>query len=843
MTLTFTQSDFTFDTINGYNRVSIQNGSLLTDPAKPMLPTVPIRIALPPNVTATAVKVTDTHEQTLQGTYTIYPAQPPTTMNSKDTTFAAPDPTVYQSTSPYPNTFITLTGQSDLVGQAMAELTVYPLRYVGHAHQLRLLTSVTLTIQTTPGYTYGDYLPRRITTTDRQTLTSHVKNMVINTNNVQLQTDPRPHTTGVPAGDYDYVIITSSSWVTAFQPLADWKTEKGVPATIVTTDWIYNQGGYTGTNQEKIRAFIQDAYTNWGATFFLLGGDTGTVPCSTRTFSSVDPDPVPNDTYYADFDSDWLCEVNVGRASVTGPGTGTGQIGTFINKILTYEKSPPLTNYATKAAMFGFDLDSSTHAEQCKITIDNTYIPASWTMTNVYDSQTGNHKTNVIAAINAGQNLMNHADHSADDYMGTGYLNHNWGLSPSDMDALNNGNKQGIFYSMGCDPCAFDASNCIAEHFVRDSNGGGIAFIGNSRYGWYSAGSYNTLSMKFDTYFFRSLFNQGYYRLGEAFTDHKNDAVNIDDYYRYIFTELTLLGDPELPIWLADPGTLAVNYPTQLPIGTTDFTVTVTANGSPVNQATVCLWKGSEVYLVGMTNENGVASFTPSPGTPGSMSVTVTKQNYLPSENTATVIVGDDNPPATPMKPAGATAGKTNVEYTYSTNTTDPDGDQVWYQWQFGSSILDWAGPFDSGATVEVSFTWVTPGTYDVKVKAKDTVGFQSNWSSPLTVTINEYKPDLTLGPLTGGFFGVATELSNNGTGPATNVSWIVNLTGGIILKGRSVTGTLDSLEAGTQQAIQAMPIIGLGSILITVTVKADDAPEHSKTATGFVFLFWVGLT
>ncbi len=87
----------------------------------------------------------------------------------------------------------------------------------------------------------------------------------------------------------------------------------------------------------------------------------------TRTFSGVDPDPVPNDAYYADFDADWICEVNIGRASVTGPGSGTGQIGNFINKIMTYETNPPLTNYAKKAGFFGFDLDSITDAEQCKI--------------------------------------------------------------------------------------------------------------------------------------------------------------------------------------------------------------------------------------------------------------------------------------------------------------------------------------------------------------------------------------------------------------------------------------------------------------------------------------------
>ena len=86
-------------------------------------------------------------------------------------------------------------------------------------------------------------------------------------------------------------------------------------------------------DNEKIRAFVQDVYTNWGTIYVLLGGDINVVPCHYKTFYAVDPDPVPNDAYYADFDSDWVCEVNIGRASVTGLGSSTGQIGNFINKI------------------------------------------------------------------------------------------------------------------------------------------------------------------------------------------------------------------------------------------------------------------------------------------------------------------------------------------------------------------------------------------------------------------------------------------------------------------------------------------------------------------------------
>jgi hypothetical protein len=41
-------------------------------------------------------------------------------------------------------------------------------------------------------------------------------------------------------------------------------------------------------------------------------------------------------------------------------------------------------------------------------------------------------------------------------------------------------------------------------------------------------------------------------------------------------------------------------------------------------------------------------------------------------------------PPNKPNKPSGQTNGKINVEYTYTTNTIDSNGDQVFYQWDWG---------------------------------------------------------------------------------------------------------------------------------------------------------------
>ncbi len=692
-TITFSTDDLIFRTIQGYDIVTLKECSYLSETGRPLLPAKHLLIAVPDDMKVTDVQILSLQKQPLSGKYTIYPAQQPQKIGQipPSNPVLSIQRTTYLSPFYYPEQLVLVGGQKDLAGQSMVELTIYPLQYLPLQKKLNLITSITVTIEGVSGNICGDYLSQHISDSSRELYQQMAQDMVVNPETVNLRTSSIPQPLGVGPGDYDYVIITQTNWVNAFQPLADWKTQKGIPAAIVTTSWIYDSGGYSGTNVQKIKAFVQDVYTNWGTIYVLLGGDTNTVPCHTKTFSGVDPDPVPNDAYYADFDADWICEVNIGRASVTGPGSGTGEIGNFINKIMTYETSPPLTSYAKNAAFFGFDLDSWTPAEQCKINIKNSYIPASWTMTIVYDSQGGNHFTNVINALNAGQNLVNHADHSNNDCMGTGYVNHDLLMYSSDMDALTNGNKQTIFYSMGCDPAAYDVSNCIAEHFVRNANGGGIAFIGNSRYGWYNYGTYDTLSMGFDIHFFQSLLQENLYHLGAAFSDHKNDGYQEypgDDYYQYIFTELTLLGDPELPVWSENPSTLVVNHPTSIPLASSSFTIHVqTTGGSPVQNAFVCLWKGDEIYERGVTNSAGEITFTILPETGGTMQVTITKQNYLPSETTATVIE-ENLPPYQPSSPSptnGATGVSIYTDLSWVGGDPNP-GDPVTYDVYFGTS-------------------------------------------------------------------------------------------------------------------------------------------------------------
>ena len=59
------------------------------------------------------------------------------------------------------------------------------------------------------------------------------------------------------------------------------------------------------------------------------------------------------------------------------------------------------------------------------------------------------------------------------------------------------------------------------------------------------------------------------------------------------------------------------------------------------------------------------------------------------------------NAPAVPSRPDGPTSVRTNRKATYASVTTDPNGDQIYYLFDWGDGTdSGWVGPFESGIEV-----------------------------------------------------------------------------------------------------------------------------------------------
>jgi hypothetical protein len=631
---------------DGYDVVELEGYRYPTDVGKPMLPVTVVTVALPGLVEITGIDVISTDAVALEGSYRIMPTQRPLPLVNPLPTrveLVPPDEEIYGSGRPYPESVVTLVNTADLDGRSLAHIRIAPVQYVPREGRLIFTRRIEYVVR------YRDATPGE-----------------------------GPHTVSVPPGDYDYVILTSSSLVSAFQPLADWKEKKGLKSIIVTMNDIQDWYGGTGTSQ--VRSFVRDAHQDWGAEWILLAGDVDIIPEKWKSFYG--PGSTYGDTYYADYDDDWVCEVAVGRASVNT----TAEVQIFVDKVLVYEKDPSLTNYPLDVTLIMMDLDSITYCEEsCEYYIVPN-IPGRFDITKIYDSHYGNHETAAVNAFNDGQNVSIHMDHSGSDGIGIGWVNHGWFLESSELIDFTNYQETAIMYTGGCHPGDFEISDCFGEYWVfKHADEVGVGFIGNAGYGWYQRECCHCLSGEYMVAFSHSLFQEERHHLGDALNDHKNDTPPDDNYMRYVFYTLNLLGDPEMPVWLDTPGDMTVTHATQIPVGAQDFTVTVEEGSTGIEGARVCLMKGDEVYEVGFTNGSGEVTITINPTTEGTMDITVTAYDYLPYEGTVSVI------------------GAVSPDLIYHSHTIDDD--------DVGGSSGNGDGTVDAGEAIELPVVLENVGT------------------------------------------------------------------------------------------------------------------------------------
>jgi hypothetical protein len=203
---------------------------------------------------------------------------------------------------------------------------------------------------------------------------------------------------------------------------------------------------------------------------------------------------------------------------------------------------------------------------------------------------------------------------------------------------------------------------------------------------------------------------------------------------------------------------------------------------------------------------------------------------------------GINMPPDTPERPNGPTSGSTMVDYTFSTMTSDPEDEDVYYMWDWGDGTYsDWLGPYSSGATVEADNSWDEDGTYQIKVKAKDINNGESGYSDPLIIHIGE-GPILEIGDIDGGLFKISMNIRNTGPVDAVGVDWSISLDGGFIPFGQKTTGRMVGIPAGGEVTVFSDRILGLGKPKVTGTAEIPDVAGDSKDVDAIVLLFLINI-
>ncbi len=659
--LAFFQQYLTFSSSEGFDVVYLKGCDITDEVGEPQLPVKQVQVVLPAGSVVEDVLVTSAEGAFIEGLHRILPVQPPwiLSMMGQPIPLVQPAAQVYRQTVEYPGELVKYTGSGFLGGYALANILVYPVQYIPAQGKIKFYSRIEFKIRYSVGGKHPIPLTRR-SPIGTQVYEIMLKQAALNPQVIRTNFVPREvKRSRLTPGDHDYVIVTDTNFVSTFQPLADWKTQKGVPAKIVTTQWIYSQ--YTGyDNAEKVRNFIKDAYQNWGTVWVLLGGDTNVVPDRAAWAMDCEAGMMPDeneircDLYFSDLDGTWdvdgdhiygevedsidlYPDVFVGRASCSD----VTKAQALVNKLLTYEKNPP-ADYTTKMLFLAEILwpNPYTNSGLSKDMIDEEYVPPRFDpITKLYQDLGNENWTTVMTAMNEGQNIINHDGHCWYTVMGVG----DGMLDREDMDALHNDPRNSILFSIGCWPAAIDY-DCIAERFINNPNGGGVAFIGNSRYGWGSPGNPKYgYSDRFDQQFHASLFVKDIYRIGATVADMKSFYVPFsrqENVYRWCQYQVNLLGDPEMPIWTDTPQILAVEHPDTVIAGSSQFPVTVFSSSlmEPVSEALVCIMKGDEVYGRGLTDQQGQILLDVAPSTVGEMYITVTAHNFLYETDTVMVI-------------------------------------------------------------------------------------------------------------------------------------------------------------------------------------------------------------
>lgn len=94
------------------------------------------------------------------------------------------------------------------------------------------------------------------------------------------------------------------------------------------------------------------------------------------------------------------------------------------------------------------------------------------------------------------------------------------------------------------------------------------------------------------------------------------------------------------------------------------------------------------------------------------------------------------DPPITPEAPSGPSTGKLGETYTFEASTTDPDGDKIKYVFDWGDETQTETDFVNSGQTASASHAWKSGAKFEVRVKAVDINGAESDWSPPAYINI-----------------------------------------------------------------------------------------------------------
>ncbi len=582
----------------------------------PQIPYVPVKILLPMGESLTHIQITLQSENSLQAGNLDYVRTPqPMSVVQPDQT--RKNEQTYNTNAFYPNEDYRVLGTQRYKGYDLLLVNLFPYKYNPVSGEVVWYSQAEISFDTAYDHRLREEQNRNLIVNSEVTAELHRE--VYNRQAIHSyhKTQTASSRTLVDPNDpYSMLIITDETREPYFDDFISWKISHGVSTSLFLTSDIYNE--YTGAdNPEKIKNFIIDAYQTYSATdtpleYIILGGDDEIIPIRgvfVDANGTID-EHMPCDAYFSCLDNNWdgngngvfgeiadnvdmIPEIAIGRI----PAESESEFNQFFHKTYYYVDQTSFSNDVFYG--FGESLNNNPQTwggDYMDAVLDEVpSIEEDYHVYKLYEREGTFSSQTVKDAIDNGVGIINHMGHANQSYVMGQYTS---------QCATYTNTEYGFAYTQGCYPAAFDEATSMATESVAENmvfaEGGLFAFVGNTRYGWYSPGSTNGPSQPYDIEFFKAIFTNDIRQLGKALNESRivlaNQAVS-NVYLRWVHYELVLFGDPSIEVKYAN-GSFPYIEPTDVAY---DDSVTGDGDNTPNPGETI------EIY-VELENQEGWAN-------------------------------------------------------------------------------------------------------------------------------------------------------------------------------------------------------------------------------------------
>ena len=589
--LTFNLDDFSFEKRSAQLFIdsSVLPITFSTDSLSPAMPYVCINVLIGPNDTYSGFSYSETDSLIRENVSLPHnPIEIPTN--------AMPDniqPVEIEfNTGSYPTDKVMFTGIHNIGGYQMLCFLVCPFSYDVDGGQLFFDSQIVLSLNL---FDDSSSRPKQSFYLKGETIRSNIISMVSNPEklnisypvNSQLRAFP-----GLSESPLKYLIVTCDSLKDEFQKLANWKTEKGYRADIITVEDIYNQ--YPGRNHPlQIKNAIYDYYqaSDGDLEFVLLGGGVNIVPeqkcyAEIRDQYGTKTGNTASDTFYSCFGvMDWDNNQNNKYAELEDsvslyqnvsltrlPVNSIATTRHIVEKIIEYERNPNLSGWKDEFLMCGVKMkdyigtDSLSDVQLSSELLYSSYISGNWnggkyrfydTFTDHanganYDVTANNLQSELskgypMAMVNTHGEYYGWMMENGSMYM---YVDAKSLASPNYTciftQACHTNNIHYDYHSLGCS-------------FLNNVNCGVISYLGSTNLGIGAVGGSLGVTDNYLGGIIDSL--KDLHHIGKSICFVKNRNCASGYYYnsnRWNILYLLPLCDPEMPIYMGRPLTFSM---------------------------------------------------------------------------------------------------------------------------------------------------------------------------------------------------------------------------------------------------------------------------------------------